>query len=277
MYSSTTLDIRGHRGDAVPNTFFAQDSETHHLAFVFPKLGYTAHMMPVLYYPRLLLERGADVLLVEYDYREQANLRMPRNPERNRWFFDDVAAACEAGLGQLPYSGVTFVGKSLATLAMGYLLTENTRLAQAQCVWLTPLLRNDRLRAQMRRARGHSLFVMGTADGHYDPAYLDEVRLASGAERDDTGRRSQLGDRGRHGWINPRRRADRKGDTTVSRPLSREVLRGAASAALHGHPLCSRRVGLPARRPPQMCGRRRRIRPPHGRLGSVLSQLACTH
>src|SRR5215210_1072785 len=69
MYSSTTLDIRGHRGDAVPNTFFAQDSETHHLAVVFPGLGYTAHM-PVLYYPRrLLLERGADVLLVEYDYR----------------------------------------------------------------------------------------------------------------------------------------------------------------------------------------------------------------
>jgi hypothetical protein len=182
MYSSTTLDIRGHRGDAVPNTFFAQDSETHHLAFVFPGLGYTAHM-PVLYYPRrLLLERGADVLLVEYDYREQANLRMPRDPERDRWFFDDVAAACGAGLGQRPYSGVTLVGKSLGTLAMGYLLTEDTRLAQAQCVWLTPLLRDDRLRAQMRRARGHSLFVIGTADGHYDPAYLDEVRLASGGE-----------------------------------------------------------------------------------------------
>jgi hypothetical protein len=182
MYSSTTLDIRGHRGDAVPNTFFAQDSETHHLAFVFPGLGYTAHL-PVLYYPRrLLLERGADVLLVEYDYREQANLRMPRDPETDRWFFDDVAAACGAGLGQRPYSGVTLVGKSLGTLAMGYLLTEDTRLPQAQGVWLTPLLRNDRLRAQMRRAKGPSLFVIGTADGHYDPSYLDEVRLASGGE-----------------------------------------------------------------------------------------------
>jgi len=139
--------------------------------------------MPVLYYPRqLLLERGADVLLVEYDYREQANLRMPRDPERDRWFFDDVAAACGAGLGQRPYSRVTLVGKSLGTLAMGYLLTEDSRLPQAQCVWLTPLLRNDRLRAQMRRVRGHSLFVIGTADGHYDPAYLDEVRLASEGE-----------------------------------------------------------------------------------------------
>jgi pimeloyl-ACP methyl ester carboxylesterase len=179
---SSTLNIRGHRGQAVPNTFFAQDSETHHLAFVFPGLGYTAHM-PVLYYPRrLLLERGADVLLVEYDFRGRMDFRMPRDPERDRWFFDDVAAACAAGLGQRPYSGVTLVGKSLGTLAMGYLLTGNARLSRARCVWLTPLLRDDRLRAQVRRAGGPSLFVIGTADSHYDPAHLEEVRLASGGE-----------------------------------------------------------------------------------------------
>jgi hypothetical protein len=182
MNSSMTLDIRGHRGQAVPNTFFAQDSETHHLALVFPGFGYTVHM-PVLYYPRrLLLERGADALLVEYDYRGRVDFRMPRDPERDHWFFDDVAAACAAGLKQRSYSGVTLVGKSLGTLAMGYLLAEASRLSGARCVWLTPLLRDDWLRAQMRRARGHSLFVIGTADSHYDPAYLEEVQLASGGE-----------------------------------------------------------------------------------------------
>jgi len=182
MYPSTTLDIRGYCGQAVPNTFFVQDSETHHLAVVFPGLGYTAHM-PVLYYPRrLLLERGADALLVEYDYRGREDFRTPRDPERDHWFFDDVAAACRAGLAQRSYSGVTLVGKSLGTLAMGYLLTEDARLSQARCVWLTPLLRDDRLRAQLKRARGHSLFVIGTADSHYDPAYLEEVRLASGGD-----------------------------------------------------------------------------------------------
>jgi len=181
-YSATTLDIRGHRGEAVSNTFFSQDFEAWSLAVIFPGLGYTAHM-PVLYYPRLLLmERGADVLVVEYDYRERANFRMPRDPERDRWFFDDVAAACEAGLRRRPYSGVTLVGKSLGTLAMGQLLTEGLRLPQTQCIWLTPLLRDDRLRAQIRQARSRSLFVIGTADGHYDPAYLDEVRLASRGE-----------------------------------------------------------------------------------------------
>jgi hypothetical protein len=179
---STTLDIRGHRDQAVPNTFFAQDSAADHLAVLFPGLGYTAHM-PVLYYPRrLLLDRGVDVLLVEYDYRGRVPFRMPRDPERDGWFFEDVAAACEAGLGQRPYSGVTLVGKSLGTLAMGYLLAEDARLSRTRCVWLTPLLRNDRLRAQMRRAGDRSLSVIGTADSHYDPAYLEELRLAPPGE-----------------------------------------------------------------------------------------------
>src|SRR5215207_8490164 len=44
------------------------------------------------------------------------------------------------------------------------------------------------------------------------------VRLG-GRERGDTGRGSQRGDRRRHHWINPRRRAGRTSDATVSRPL----------------------------------------------------------
>jgi hypothetical protein len=34
----------------------------------------------------------------------------------------------------------------------------------------------------MRQVKGHSLFVIGTLDSHYDLAYLEEVRLASGGE-----------------------------------------------------------------------------------------------
>src|SRR5665648_148706 len=42
------------------------------------------------------------------------------------------------------------------------------RLEQVRCVWVTPLLRDDRLRAQIKQAKPRSLFVVGTADGHYD-------------------------------------------------------------------------------------------------------------
>ena len=98
MYATATLDIVGFRDQAVPHTFFRQDDETRHLAILFPGLGYTTHM-PVMFYPaRLLLAQGADVLRVEYAYRQQADFLTLPAEERNRWFFGDVSAACDAGL-----------------------------------------------------------------------------------------------------------------------------------------------------------------------------------
>ena len=179
MYSATTLDIVGFREQAVPHTFFRQDDETRHLAILFPGLGYTTHM-PLLFYPaRLLLAQGADVLRVEYAYKQQAGFLTQPAGERNRWFIGDVSAACDAGLAQRPYDQITLVGKSMGTLAMGHLLTADERLRGARCVWLTPLLQHDQWRAQVKQVEHRALFCTGTADPHYDAACLDKVQQAT--------------------------------------------------------------------------------------------------
>ena len=67
----------------------------------------------------------------------------------------------------------------MGTLAMGHLLATDARLQQAQCVWLTPLLRDERLRARIKQAKPRSLFVIGTADPHYAPVHLAEVEQAT--------------------------------------------------------------------------------------------------
>lgn len=142
MYSVNTLEISGYRNQPVPNTFFKQDEETRQVAILLPGWEHTCHM-PLLYYPaRLLLALGADVLQVEYAYNLRTDFQALPNSERLQWLFTD-AAACSAALTQYTYEQVTLIGKSIGTLAMGHLLTTEPRLAQA--VWLTPLLRNDRL------------------------------------------------------------------------------------------------------------------------------------
>ena len=65
---------------------------------------------------------------------------------------------------------------------MGHLLTGTEPLSSPQCVWLTPILRNDHLCAQIKQRPCPSLFVVGTADSHYDPVKLAEVQQATDGE-----------------------------------------------------------------------------------------------
>lgn len=121
-YAAEHLEIVGHCGDPVPNTFWRQRGETAHVGVVLPGAGYTCQM-PLLYYPtRLLLGAGADVLQVEYAYLGQAAFRALPDDEQERRFFADVEAALRTGAAQRAYGRLTLVGKSLGTLAMGHLL-----------------------------------------------------------------------------------------------------------------------------------------------------------
>jgi hypothetical protein len=182
MPSFTSLTISGYRDEPIPNTFIRQDNTTPHLAILFPGYGYRV-TMPLLYYPqRLLVGRGADVLCVEYAYDRHPGFRNLTEAEWDRWFSADIEAACDAGLAQRPYQRLTLVGKSLGTLATAHLLTTDTRLERADCVWLTPLLHNERQRAQIVKAKPRSLFVVGTADTHYDRAVLRELEQATGGQ-----------------------------------------------------------------------------------------------
>jgi predicted alpha/beta-hydrolase family hydrolase len=172
----------GYRDESVPHTFFQRDGETRHVAILLPGLGYTAYM-PLLYYPmRLLLALGADVLRVEYAYNRRADYGALSPAEQARCLFSDAVAACRVALAQRPYQQITLVGKSLGTLAMGYLLTIEDALARAQAIWLTPLLWNDMLRTQIQQTSPRSLFAIGTADPHYNPAYLADLQAATGGQ-----------------------------------------------------------------------------------------------
>jgi predicted alpha/beta-hydrolase family hydrolase len=182
MYSFETLNIRGYRNEPVANTFLRQKHDTHHLAVLFPGLGYTAHM-PVLYYPgQLLVDRGADVLRVEYAYIRRPDYQAAPGAERARWLYADVSAALDLALAQREYGQVTLIGKSIGTRAAGHLLSTRAHLPRLQCIWLTPLLRDQALCAQIKQVKHRALFVIGTADSQYDAGTLAEVRQATGGD-----------------------------------------------------------------------------------------------
>ena len=133
--------------------------------------------MPVLHYAgRILLEQGADLLRVEYTYY-QTNFKDQPESKQEQWISKDVFAACNAALSQRAYDQITLVGKSLGTIAMGRLLA-NARFQSATCVWATPILPLEWLRARIEQIHPRSLFIVGSADELYQPdtlKYLETV------------------------------------------------------------------------------------------------------
>lgn len=178
---SRPLKINGYRNEPVPNTFIQQAGSTDRIAILFPGIGYTCHM-PLLYYTRsLLFALGSDILLVEYAYNKSAHFQALSNEERERWFFADVEAASEAALFVHEYSEVTLVGKSLGTLAIAHLLSKS-RFANSRAVWLTPLLRDERVRIQIRKTAQKALVVVGTNDMQFDADFLATLRTVPQVE-----------------------------------------------------------------------------------------------
>ncbi len=179
MATATTLNIQGYRGEPVPNRFLRAEGAIDHLAVLLPGFGYTLDM-PLFYYAEnLLLERGWDVLRVEYAYNKRPEFQSLVEPERAQWLLADTAAAWRAGLGQRSYERVVLIGKSLGTLAMGHLLTMTDPPPTVGAVWLTPMLAQERLRQQIQQYGGPSLFVIGTADPHFEPVVLEQMQVAT--------------------------------------------------------------------------------------------------
>jgi pimeloyl-ACP methyl ester carboxylesterase len=96
-----------------------------------------------------------------------------------RRLLTDIQATYEALLKQQDYKRITFIGKSLGTRAMGHLLTNSPLPDKVKALWLTPLLKDARLKEQMKQFGGPSLFISGTADPHYDAECMKEVQEAT--------------------------------------------------------------------------------------------------
>jgi len=182
MMRTTTLPIRGYRDEPVPNRFHRQDAETDHVALVLPGFGYSCDM-PLLYFAvSHLLDRGADVLQVEYDYSRRADYRTHDPDERLRWLLADVTAAWRVALSQRPYQRFTLIGLSLGTRALPALLANEPRLRDARTIWFSPVWHEDAVGAHLHRGAHPALVVIGTADPAYDEALVASLRAGDGCE-----------------------------------------------------------------------------------------------
>lgn len=166
----STLAVEGFRGEFVPNELIRQQLGSSTLAVLLPGRGYTCDM-PLFYYSeRLLVDRGWDVLRVQYDYRRMNDSTSV--DEQQERLTVDSRGAVDAGITQGDYQRVVLIGKSLGTIAMVHLLP-TLEAADVWSVWLTPLLKRPDVLEYVAAGSDRSLIVIGSKDSHFDPAMLD--------------------------------------------------------------------------------------------------------
>lgn len=174
-----SIEINGYGGESVPNEFFRQPGGSSSLAVILPGVGYTS-AMPLLYYAgRLLIERGCDVLILNYDYRSL--VRRASRQELEERLYTDTLHSLSAAYGQRAHTSVLLIGKSLGTMAMAHLL-ESRRWPIAASVWLTPILSGENVRQELTRMSERSFVAIGTDDGEYDEPLLQELEQRHGVD-----------------------------------------------------------------------------------------------
>lgn len=167
-----TLSVEGFRGSPVPNELIRQQSGSTTLAVLLPGRRYTCDM-PLFYYAeRLLVDRGWDVLRVQYDYRQLGETVTPE--EQLERLAVDSRNAVAAGLAEVSYQRVILVGKSLGTIAMAHLLP-TLDVADIWSVWLTPLLKRSDVLEWVAKGSDQSLIVIGSRDSQFDSALVGSL------------------------------------------------------------------------------------------------------
>lgn len=178
-FQYSNLSIAGHHGQPVPNLFLRQTTTTDSLAVIYPGLHYTCDM-PVLYYPSMLLAgRSADVLQMKTDYTSSA-FHSASPEEKMEWMSVDGLAGLRAGREQRDYKHLILIGKSIGTLVLASLISQDLP-TNTQIIWLTPLLRRPELVKFAQRSSYASLYLLGSSDPNYDPTALKRIQGATGA------------------------------------------------------------------------------------------------
>jgi pimeloyl-ACP methyl ester carboxylesterase len=163
VHTFETLPLRDQWDEPIPHRFLRCAAATDHAALLLPGAE-VAFLHPALYYCVIECMRcQADILWVGYGARPQfPSLSLAEKAIQAK---QDTLDACRA-----------LIGKSLGTLAMCHLLTATLVAMPVQAIWLIPLFQHQDLREQLRQVCVPSLFVIGTRDAHYDPAYVRELR-----------------------------------------------------------------------------------------------------
>jgi pimeloyl-ACP methyl ester carboxylesterase len=155
--------------------WWEQPKAAAELAIVLPGQWFGCAPPPTAYATLALQALGADVAWVNYGYDRDPGFERLDKAEQEERLFHDARAGVQTALARCARDRYVVVGKSFGTLAMAQLMEEGRLPADARMIWLTPMLRDRRVRAALEALDQPALLVIGDRDPHFDPTLMEPL------------------------------------------------------------------------------------------------------
>jgi len=174
-YSISCIEIDAHQEIPISNKFIKHKTPSNGLALIFPGLRYTCDM-PLLYFSTgLLLEMGCDVLQLWID-PDAPDFERISQAELTQQLLEYSKALLIAGKNGGAYSDLILVGKSLGTLTMTLLLTNEQAFLNETTIWFTPLLNLPPVSQIILSLSGPTFVVGGGADPTFEQEAVSQIK-----------------------------------------------------------------------------------------------------
>ncbi|TMU84364.1 alpha/beta hydrolase [Bacillus sp. BHET2] len=166
--------IKGYRDMDVPYTLLNNVEKAEGIAILLPGLGYTVQA-PLLHYSTgIYLNKGFDVLHINYQYttRDYEGLSVEEIDDALKV---DVKKVLEHIFKEKSYSHVYIVAKSFGTIALSDDLAKDY-LQDAKLVWLTPLLKEEDVFQALLKSEQQGICIIGDEDRQYQEDRFNELK-----------------------------------------------------------------------------------------------------
>lgn len=154
----------------IPYTLIKQDEESNHLTIILPGLGYTTQA-PLLHFTTgIFLNKGSDVLHVNYKYSKDEFSALSEEV-----FTADILSVVGPILENHHYTNFNLIGKSMGTIGLVHLL-KLPLFKSARVIWLTPLLQRKSVYEGLLHSDNHGIAIIGSDDPCFIKERLEEIK-----------------------------------------------------------------------------------------------------
>ena len=160
----------------IPYTWIRSEKSNKSICIMLPGLGYTTQRPLFHYATGVCLNNKVDVLHINYNFGKNEQFRKLTKLEQDQWMYDDVKAVVDVVLKDASYDQCLVVSKSIGTVPMAMEWTQKDFLQNTVGIWLTPLIKEERVYEALLETDLPSLCVIGDEDHHFIEERLEAFK-----------------------------------------------------------------------------------------------------